>query len=195
MIVHPHSLVWRTRGRPRVAPFVELGYPKDAVLHLGGMPGAGKSTFARRLLGAVPVFSPDDFYSQARAERVSVNYTDAFVELFSRAAAQVRARAATPIVIENTAAWTRVRSEVIEFAQQHGRACHLLLLDVSARACAQARAGRADGYRPPADVVSMYVEAWEELLAAPEQLLSEGYDSVTVLDRRSANRLQSISFQ
>ena len=138
--MQPLGLIWRTRGRPRAQPFSELSYPADAILHLGGLPGVGKSTLAYRLLGRHPALMPEMILAQLQAVTESASFSDAFEEMFARAG--LSAAAGTPTVIETTALGSGAREEVLGLAAEYGRPCHLLLLDASFRACARGRVMR-----------------------------------------------------
>ena len=196
--MQPHGFVWRASSEyPRQKPFSSLEYPANALLHLGGPAGVGKSTLAKRLLADALVLSPDGVYRELQSTTALDNLDDttSFAKAIDLMLERLQSALQTkqPVIVETTALYPGMRSTIARHAQDHDRPCHLLMLDASPGTCRQGV--RRRGQDVPAEVVANYQRVWSELkpVLHNRKILKE-HASVTVLDRRAINRLESITF-
>ena len=177
----PAGVAWLRGGD---GPAV-LRYPAGALVAIGGPPGAGKSTLAARAVDAerVPVLDPDDLRDGREwAEALAV-----WREALGAALAVGGAVAVT------TALRHGHRLGLAKAASAAGATAHLVLLDADA---ATSRAGRAAQGAPriPDGLFEHLLGEW----AAYRRVLAglddpSPFASITVLDRRAADRVRRIA--
>lgn len=167
----------------------ELVFPTGSLVVMAGAPGAGKSYHARR------------WTQQPQFEVVSSDHYRAVVcndeaeQSVSRQAFQLvnlildmRLDYGVSTVVDSTALTPRARRDLLAVAERHGRPCHLVLLLADQAECERNQEQR--GYRPIPEFVNRRMHA--NLEATRQAVLTEGFDSVHMLDREQASRIQRI---
>jgi predicted kinase len=168
-----------------------LAYPHSCVLLLGGLPGVGKSTLIGRLLKERANLCMDDY--RARMGGLDAVYERMF-EALSQDAEHLLAGKAGPLVIDATALRENYRLDYVRLALTANVPIHLLLLDGDR---ALIEAGQASRERQvPEQAVEKYLVRWRQLMDLVEsgEILAEGFDSCTVMDRPAVNALAAIEF-
>lgn len=197
----------RLAGSPR--PLTELTYPAGALLIVAGIPGAGKSTLLRRLFPTCPplVLDPEHIHARYRAWfgiKVPYRLYRPFVHLehYLRLACTMRVQ--DSVVAHETGTRRWMRRWIVRRASNHGRPVHLILLDVDLEVARQGQ--RQRGRQVPARSVRRHWRAWQRLRSELDTrwrphragglggLWDEGYRSVVVLDRATAEQLQAVRF-
>jgi hypothetical protein len=200
------------RGRDlRRQEVAELHYPAGAVLVVGGVPGAGKTTLLRRLfattgeetaapLTAAGVRVLDSEQARNRWRRhlggLPYRWWRPLVHAthYARVLRALR-RDAASTVVQDCATRPWVRHQLLAAARRSGRTVHLLLLDVDPHLAAAGQAAR--GRRVGSASFAVHCRRWPELAAAavdPAHPLHRAADSVTLVDRATADRLRAIRF-
>jgi hypothetical protein len=147
------------------------------------VPGAGKTTLIRRAVDrhAARVVDTDD---QRRAGRRRLLYTAHYAGI----AAAIAGR--RPVVIHSRGTHPVARRAIVLLARLWGRPAHLILLDVRR---AEAEAGqRARGRSVGPTEMRRQFARWKRLVASEPH--TEGWASVTVLDRAQTACTQAIEF-
>lgn len=199
-ITHPTGIVWATATPVREQPLEqvfpsELVYPARTLLVLAGIPGAGKSHLARRLLTHVPVLEADAYITK----HADLSLGQAVGEMTAEAERRV---ATDPVlVLDATGVNAGYRYRMLRMAGRAGLAPHLLAVDATEDECTAGQIER--GRMIPDQSMRSYLAMWDVLklkiaigdLSGGDPEFSEGFDSATVLDRAAANALQAIRFQ
>lgn len=172
---------------PGPAP-VPAGDPARALVVVGGLPGGGKTTMVRRLLGdGVPgVASLDSEQVAARwrsGSRVPYRFVRPLVHTHHRLRV-LRALAGPSPVVVLADPWTSRwwRPVVLGTARAAGRAVRLVLLDVSPEDAAEGQ--RIRGRRIPEGRMRRHGRRWARVLQTAAR-----DPEVLVLDRPGAARL------
>ncbi|PWW24358.1 AAA domain-containing protein [Geodermatophilus normandii] len=177
-----------TSTLPTTAPEGRGADAARTLVVVGGLPGSGKTTMVRRLLGdGVPGVTAVDSEDVAARWRTSARVPYRFVRPFVHARHRVRVLRATagpaPVVVLAdpwTSRWWR--PVVLATARRAGRAVRLVLLDVSAGDAAEGQ--RIRGRRIPEGRMRRHDARWARYLAA-----GPPPGAVLVLDRPGAARL------
>ena len=155
---------------------------------VGGLPGSGKTTMVRRLLGdGVPGVTAVDSEDVAARWRTSARVPYRFVRPFVHARHRLRvlrATAGTAPVVVLADPWTSRwwRPVVLGTARLAGRAVRVVLIDVSAGDAAEGQ--RIRGRRIPENRMRRHAGRWDRYLAA-----GPPPGAALVLDRPGAARL------
>ncbi|HEX2103350.1 MAG TPA: AAA family ATPase [Solirubrobacteraceae bacterium] len=175
--------------------------PGTAVI-VGGIPGAGKTTFLARTVrpGDAIVLDSADVRRRLRA-RLGRGVPYALYRPVVHAVHLLRVWRAlavpAPVVVHDCATRGPLRRLMRRRAARAGRPVCLLLLDVDP---AVARGGQdARGRRVRARAMRRHERRWGRLVeGAPPHprpgLLAEGFDGVRVLDRRAADAVAALRF-
>ena len=157
-------------------------YPDNAVVVVGGLPGAGKSTLIRRAVdrSAVRVVDTDD---QRRDGGRASN-----VRHYGHSGSAVWGR--RPVVIHSRGTLGTLRRAITLLSSLRGRPAHLILLDAPREA---AEAGqRRRGRMVARSRMDREVARWARLRR--RGVRGEGWRSVTVLDRPSAAQVERLQW-
>jgi predicted kinase len=208
--LRPEGVVWATSlpashlgddfahpGERSVA-MRSISLPKDALLVVGGMPGAGKSTLCRRLFPGLEVLSCEGVKEQMEGAGEEVSLGFAASEAMRRW--QKGASQPGPLVLEITALNSRMRMRIKHVAKRSGRPLHWVFLDVDPAVCRSRQAER--GAAIDDDTMAMYEMLWGEAKAdlcdddglGLQILYLDASASVCVLDQKAIDSLQEISF-
>jgi AAA domain len=193
-------------GRDVPADPTSLRLPAAALLVVAGVPGAGKTTLLSRVHapGSL-VLDPEPIRAryQRRLGRVPYRLWRPLVhtEHVLRVLAALPGRSGLIVHDTGTRGWRR--RLLVGLARRCGRSGHLLLLDISAEAALEGQRRRRRTLRSAA--FATHWRNWRQLRAElvasaalrlpgdpavdPSGLWSEGWASVRLLDRPSANRL------
>jgi predicted kinase len=175
-----------------------LAYPAGAMVVIGGLPGAGKSTFLRRveLSGAVRVLDSEQVQAAWRARLGTARGYGLYRPLVHLAhhlrIARALAREPGAVVVHETATRELTRRWLATWARRHGREAHLLLLDVDPATAEEGQRARGRRVRPRS--MARHVRAWNALRADLGRARRAGYVSCTVLDREAAGRARALRF-
>jgi energy-coupling factor transporter ATP-binding protein EcfA2 len=188
----------------------ELTFPAGSVVLLAGIPGAGKTTLLRRLYALTgreqgPVWTDDGTVvldsEQARngwgtwLRPVPYRYWRPLVHLthYLRLWAAVR-RGSGPIVLHECGTRGWVFGGLVRHAARHGRQVHVLLLDVPAPVAQESQ--RRRGRRVHPGRFARHARRWRAMVADAERGRSvlPGARTLTLIDRRAANRLDRMDF-
>jgi hypothetical protein len=161
---------------------VDLIFPSDSVIVVAGVPGAGKTTLLRRAVdrSIARVVDTDD-----RAHRGPLLYPGHY----ARIAAAILGR--KPVVIHSRGTLPATRRIIALLTRLRGRPAHLILLHAD-RASAEA-GQRRRGRTVTQEEMDRQVARWHALLAAGGPN-GEGWASVEILDRASAERVDALRF-
>ncbi len=177
-----------------------LGVPRGAVVLVAGQPGAGKTTFLRRVVrdADVPVLDSDDV-RRALVRRLGPLGGSPLLRPLVHLGHALRVAGAVrgpgTVVVHETGTRPLVRRALAALAGGPARPTVLVLLDVAPE---EAREGqRARARRPVRDArMRRHVGAWRALLerlrADPDALAAEGFGAVVVLDRATADRVGAL---
>jgi predicted kinase len=162
---------------------VRLTYPDSAVVVVAGLPGAGKSTLIRRAVDreTVRVVDTDDQRSAGRRASYVRHYAHMLAAVWGR----------QPVVIHSRGTLGTLRRLITLASSLRGRPAHLILLDAPREAAEEGQARR--GRRVSRARMDREAARWERLRrrGVPR---SEGWRSVTVLDRASAARIDGLQW-
>lgn len=160
-----------------------LTFAGNAVVVVAGVPGAGKTTLIRRAVDrdVARVVDTDDRREAGRRRLLYPGH-------YARIAAAIAGR--RPVVIHSRGTSAAARRTIGLLATLRGRPAHLVLLDAGRdeAEAGQRRRGRV------IDSVEMdrQFRRWHRLLdRGPEA----GWESVTVLDREQAARIDGFAFR
>lgn len=187
-----------------------LVYPARSVLVVAGIPGAGKTTLLRRLFelsgqdhgpvrtsAGVLVLDSQQARKRwrPRLHPIPYRFWRPLVYLTHYLWLWLAVRADEPLVLHDCGTRARLFSLLARWADRHHRDVHVILLDVPV---SEARAG-ARGRQRPVNMASFarHAHRWTRLMqrldSGPERVLPEAR-SITLLDRRSADRLSAVAF-
>ena len=190
-----------TLARDAAATAAFLFAPGTALI-VGGIPGAGKTTFLARTVrpGDAHVLDSADVRRQLRA-RLGRRFPYALYRPFVHAIHLLRVWRAlgegTAVVVHDCATRGPLRRLMRRRAARAGRPVCLLLLDVDpglARLGQQVR-----GRRVRASAMRRHERRWARLVAGRPRgpapaLMAEGFADVRVLDRAAANAVAAVRF-
>lgn len=174
-----------------------LRFEPDALVALGGLPGAGKSILLERL-------SPEAEVTSAEAEIIArlgpepdwsqVSFGQALDRVYERARRCLAE--ASPVIVESVALFPDQRCAWRELAARQGRPAHFVYLDCLPE---DARRGQRErGRELPARVWRHYARMPEDprsRFSDPGSVVDEeGWESITLIDRVSAAELEAILF-
>jgi AAA domain len=180
-----------------------LRLPPAALLLVGGVPGAGKTTLLSRVdTGGSLVLDPEQIRARNLRLLARVPYRLwrplVHAEHFLRVLAALPGRTGVIVHDTGTRAWRR--RLLVGLAGRFRRSGHLLLLDVSAGTALEGQRSRRRAVRHAA--FATHWRRWRRLRAElpdpgdpdadPAGLAAEGWASVRLLDRASANRLRRV---
>ena len=167
-----------------------LRLPPAALLVVAGVPGAGKTTLLARIdaPGSL-VLDPEPIRSryQRLLGRAPYRLWRPLVhaEHFLRVLLALPGESGLIVHDTGTRAWRR--RLLAGLAARCGRTGHLLFLDVPAMVALEGQRHRRRALRHSA--FATHWRRWRELQAAPADLHAEGWASVRVFDRPTADRL------
>lgn len=201
------NVVWATADdqcgvETPVAPPRELRYEGKTILVLCGVPGAGKSHLAKRLLSDISVLEADQFVKEreARGDMSADRYRLAVGDMLAQA--QMMCMDETPvIVLDATAVSRRFRRFVLtKLAEKYGYAVDMIALDATPEECLEGQ--RSRGRVIEDEMQRVYESEWEGLkwrisrgiLTSSRAPHHERFRSVVVLDRRSSALVERIEF-
>jgi hypothetical protein len=170
-----------------------LRLPAAALLVVAGVPGAGKTTLLSRLdaPGSL-VLDPEPIRAryQHLLGRTPYRLWRPLVhtEHFLRVLLALPGRSGLIVHDTGTRGWRR--RLLASLAARFGRTAHLLFLDVPAKVALEGQRHRRRTLRQSA--FATHWHRWRELRAAPSTLDPEGWVSVRLLDRPTANRLHRV---
>ncbi|HEY3558943.1 MAG TPA: AAA family ATPase [Kribbella sp.] len=178
----------------------ELRYAVDAVVVLAGIPGAGKSTFLRRVFAGSPVRVYDSAQVRERWMPVLGVLPYALWRplvhlMYYVTLVRSLRRGQGPMVIHDCATRPWVRRLIGRRAQRAGLPLHLILLDVPSDL---ARSGQyARGRVVRRGSMETHCRRWPELVAKAESepgSVVPGALSAVVLTRSEADRVERVAF-
>ncbi|MGY1651052.1 AAA family ATPase [Geodermatophilus sp. SYSU D01119] len=181
------------RAAPDAAsdPATDAAPPARSLVVVGGLPGSGKTTLVRRLLGAgvdgVTAVDSEDVAARWRTgQLVPYRYVRPLVHAAHRLRVLAAVAGPAPAVVL-TDPWTSRwwRPVVLRAAALAGRGVRLVLLDVSAADAADGQ--RIRGRRIPEGRMRRHAGRWERYLPGAGTGLRP--DTVLVVDRSRAGRL------
>ena len=170
-----------------------LRLPPAALLVVAGVPGAGKTTLLARIdaPGSL-VLDPEPIRAryQHLLGRTPYRLWRPLVhaEHFLRVLLALPGRSGLIVHDTGTRGWRR--RLLASLATRLGRTAHLLFLDVPAKVALEGQRRRRRTLRDSA--FATHWQHWRELRAAPSTLHPEGWVSVRLLDRPTANRLDRV---
>lgn len=184
---------------PQLSPTLAL--PARAVLVVAGLPGAGKTTFIRRVWmdRAVRVLDSQDVHDRYRRWLGTARGYPLYRPLV-HGEHYVRIVAALlgggPLVVHETGTRPWVRRAIACLASARGRTAHLLFIDVTPEAAGdgQRRRGRPVDPRVMARHLARWAHLHGRLAAGDDSIGREGYASCIVCTREQADIIRSISF-
>jgi len=182
----------------------ELRYPARDLIIASGLPGSGKSTLISRVVpgcdpGGRPVVRVDSQNTRETWERRMPRWLPyAVYRPLVRCAHYVGLRRAVRsgagVVVHDCGSQPWVRRWLARDARRTGRGLHLVLLDVDPAVALEGQAARGRGVSGFA--FGRHRRAMERLVTRVEGgLPPEGCASAVLLDRATASRLRSISFE
>jgi hypothetical protein len=186
-------------GRDVPADPAVLSLPRAALLVVAGVPGAGKTTLLSRIdaPGSL-VLDPEPI--RARYQRLLGRLPYRLWRPLVHAEHGLRVVLALPgpsgLIVHDTGTRGWRRRLLVGLARRCHRSGHLLLLDVSAEAALEGQRRRRRTLRGPA--FASHWRNWRRLRAGlfapddPSGLRAEGWASVRLLDRSSANHLYRV---
>ncbi|WP_108954977.1 AAA family ATPase [Streptomyces fragilis] len=186
------------RGRAGGAAGERLTFGAHDVVVVTGLPGSGKSTMMRRVVGegAVRVDSQDtrDRWDARMPRSLPYAVYRPLVRLDHYAGLRRALRGARPVVVHDCGTQRWVRSWLGRAARRRGGAMRLVLLDVSAGEALQGQRARGRGVSRYA--FARHRRAVGQLLADVRDrgLLPDHCASVVLLDRAAARSLRGIGF-
>jgi predicted kinase len=165
-----------------------LIYPDPSLILLCGLPGIGKSTFARRALegsGALHL-DIDDFFKEHgfNGEAVDLMLKEARLGLERRQA----------VVIDSTALRGRIREIALGIAEYYELPAHLIVFDGDPEIAAARRATRTSQDDLPPDSAELYRDLWEETKALLHKGKIAGFTSIATLDPINQGGIERIKF-
>jgi hypothetical protein len=178
-----------------------LTFPTRAVLVVAGVPGAGKTTFIRRIFsdGTVRVLDSQDLHDRYRRWLRSTRGYPLYrplvhLEHYLRIVAALLG--SNPLVLHETGTRPWIRWAIARLARARGRTAHLLFLDVTPEAAVegQRRRGRAVNPRIMARHHVRWTHLRRDLAAGNDPVTREGYASCIVCTREQSDLVRSITF-
>jgi predicted kinase len=170
-----------------------LRLPAAALLVVAGVPGAGKTTLLSRLdaPGSL-VLDPEPIRARYQHPLGRTPYRLwrplVHTEHFLRVLLALPGRSGLIVHDTGTRGWRR--RLLASLAARFGRTAHLVFLDVPAKVALEGQRHRRRTLRQSA--FATHWHRWGELRAAPSTLDPEGWVSVRLLDRPTANRLRRV---
>jgi AAA domain len=170
-----------------------LRLPPAALLVVGGVPGAGKTTLLARIdaPGSL-VLDPEPI--RARYQRLLGRAPYRLWRPLVHAEHFLRVLLALPgasgLIVHDTGTRGWRRRLLAGLATRFRRTGHLLFLDVPAKVALEGQRHRRRKMRRSA--FATHWQRWRELRAAPSDLRTEGWSSVRLMDRPTANGLQRV---
>jgi hypothetical protein len=170
-----------------------LRLPPAALLVVGGVPGAGKTTLLARIdaPGSL-VLDPEPI--RARYQRLLGPAPYRLWRPLVHAEHFLRVLLALPgasgLIVHDTGTRGWRRRLLAGLATRFRRTGHLLFLDVPAKVALEGQRHRRRKMRRSA--FATHWQRWRELRAAPSDLHTEGWSSVRLMDRPTANGLQRV---
>jgi predicted kinase len=177
-----------------------LLFAPSAVVFVGGIPGAGKTTFLARTVRPGDAVVLDSAIVRRRlrtrfGRRVPYALYRPLVHLLHLLAVWRALAGTAPVLVHDCATRGPLRRLLARRAARPGRAVHLLLLDVDP---AVARAGQsARGRRVRARAMRRHERRWARMVRRRRPgaaLLDEAFTDVRVLDRHAADRIVALRF-
>jgi predicted kinase len=177
-----------------------LLFAPSAVVFVGGIPGAGKTTFLARTVRPGDAVVLDSAIVRRRlrtrfGRRVPYALYRPLVHLLHLLAVWRALAGTAPVLVHDCATRGPLRRLLARRAARPGRAVHLLLLDVDP---AVARAGQsARGRRVRARAMRRHERRWARIVRRRRPcaaLLDEAFTDVRVLDRHAADRIVALRF-
>ena len=170
-----------------------LRLPSAALLVVAGVPGAGKTTLLARLdTSGSLVLDPEPI--RARYQHLLGRTPYRLWRPLVHAEHFLRVLLALPgssgLIVHDTGTRGWRRRLLAGLAARFGRTAHLLFLDVPAKVALEGQRRRRRSLRRSA--FATHWQHWRELRAAPSTLHPEGWVSVRLLDRATADRLHRV---
>jgi predicted kinase len=156
-----------------------VAVPEQGLVLLIGASGAGKSTFAARSFKATEILSSDAYRALVSDDEADQQATPAAFDVLHRVAAH-RLGSGLLSVVDATNLRRADRTGLLKLAHTAGRPVTAIVLDLPERLCQERNELRPDRRVDPA-VVGRQVHQLHELLATADELLAEGFASVTTL--------------
>jgi predicted kinase len=160
----------------------ELQFEPGSLVLIGGPAGAGKTTLARRVFPADVVVDADDVRAELGPETPWPEALAAF-----RAERRRRLARGETVIAVTPAVRRSHRDQLREDAAEAGVACHGVFVDATPEECRAWRAAQGE-QRVPDGLFEHLLREWA---AAKRSVHTEGFASVTVLDRAAASRART----
>ncbi|MFJ5550638.1 AAA family ATPase [Streptomyces sp. NPDC093225] len=184
------------RGREDESPGPErLEFAAGDLVVVSGLPGGGKSTLIKRTAPGRVVDSQDARERWQRRMPARLPYAGyrPLVRIAHYAGLWRVLRSGESVVVHDCGSQPWVRRSLARAARRRGRSLHLVLLDASPEEALSGQLARGRGVTGYA--FTRHRRTVARLLSAAEQgTPPPGCASVTLLDRRAATRLTSLSF-
>ena len=172
-----------------------LVFPHDSAVLVAGVPGAGKTTFLRRVAGErAERLDSDDIYALIGARKGLRAFLRPLVHLLHHSRIHLRLRRrGGAVLVHETGTRRFARRAIASSARRGGHPPHLIVLDVPRDV---ARAGQLERKRAVRQaVLDRHIARLGALLAAPAGIAErDGFASVILLSREEANRLTALRF-